>query len=78
VSEPQAVPALNRPAPAGLFENVALKPLASARYLPVANPSGIPLADRKSLPALPGSEKEVQSTSRLAPPGSAAAFVTQG
>ena len=41
-----------------------------ARYLLVANPSGMPLAYGKSLPALPGSEKEAQSISRLAPPGS--------
>jgi CHAT domain-containing protein/tetratricopeptide (TPR) repeat protein len=42
-----------------------------ARYLLVANPSAMPLAYGKTLPALPGSEKEAQSIARLAPPGSA-------
>lgn len=41
-----------------------------ARHLLVANPSGMPSFAGKALPALPGSEKEVQSISRLAPPGS--------
>lgn len=40
------------------------------RYLLVANPSGMPSADGKALPALPASDKEVQSISRLVPPGS--------
>ncbi|HTR37870.1 MAG TPA: CHAT domain-containing protein [Bryobacteraceae bacterium] len=37
------------------------------RYLLVANPSGMPSFDGKSLPALPGSETEVQSIFRRAP-----------
>ena len=37
------------------------------RYLLVANPSGMPSANGKTLPALPGSEKEVQGISRLVP-----------
>ncbi|HUA20233.1 MAG TPA: CHAT domain-containing protein [Bryobacteraceae bacterium] len=41
-----------------------------ARYLLVANPGGMPSTDGKALPALPGSEKEVQSISRLVPLGS--------
>jgi CHAT domain-containing protein len=38
-----------------------------ARYLLVANPAGMAPADGKLLPALPGSEKEVQGISRLVP-----------
>ena len=41
------------------------------RYLLVANPSAMPSSDGRVLPPLPGSEKEVQSISRLMPPGSA-------
>ena len=36
-------------------------------YLVVANPAGMPKADGKVLPALPGTEREAQSISRLAP-----------
>ncbi|HEX4593710.1 MAG TPA: CHAT domain-containing protein, partial [Bryobacteraceae bacterium] len=39
-------------------------------YLLVANPSGMPSSDGKSLPALPGSEREVQRISRLVPASS--------
>jgi CHAT domain-containing protein len=42
-----------------------------ARYLLVANPSGMPLSDGKQLPALPGSDKEVQSISQIVGHGSA-------
>jgi CHAT domain-containing protein len=41
-----------------------------ARYLLVANPSGMPLSDGKQLPALPGSDKEVQSISQIVGHGS--------
>ena len=37
------------------------------RYLLVANPSGMPSADGRMLPPLPGSEKEVTAISRLVP-----------
>ena len=40
------------------------------RYLLVANPAGMPSSDGKALPALPGSETEVQSILRQAPPDS--------
>lgn len=40
------------------------------RYLLVANPAGMPSSDGKALPALPGSEAEVQSIFRQAPPDS--------
>ena len=42
-----------------------------ARYLLVANPSGMPPSAGKELPALPGSESEVRTISRLLAPGSA-------
>jgi len=42
-----------------------------ARYLLVANPSGMPLSDGKQLPALPGSDKEIQSISQIVGHGSA-------
>jgi len=40
-----------------------------ARYLLIANPSGLPSSSGKALPPLPGSEREVQSISRLVPSG---------
>ena len=42
-----------------------------ARYLLVANPLRMPAADGKSLPALPGSQREVRRISSLIPAGSA-------
>ncbi len=41
------------------------------KYLLVANPAGMPSANGKMLPALPGSEREVQNISRLVPRGTA-------
>ena len=46
-------------------------PAAPPRYLLVGNPSGMPQADGKSLPALPGAEDEVRRIRGLLPPGSA-------
>jgi CHAT domain-containing protein len=43
-------------------ERIAAMP---ARYLLVANPSGMPLSDGKQLPALPGSDIEIQSISQI-------------
>ncbi|MCC6367261.1 MAG: CHAT domain-containing protein [Bryobacterales bacterium] len=41
-----------------------------ARYLLVANPAGMPSADGKPLPALPGSEQEAERIAALLPAGS--------
>ena len=42
-----------------------------ARYLLVANPAGMPAADGKPLPPLPGAENEIRVIARLVPAGTA-------